>query len=86
MDLVLAMIFLNFSNANIQISTESFTGTIYYSPVVFGTTRHEQLINKDKFAQLTLEENSETFFVHVIALNTETQTIHSIGSVSLVEL
>ena len=77
MEVVLGMPFLSLSNADIQFDTESFTWRSYSAAEALPTTRQVELINKHEFAKVALDENSETFVVHVAALEALKSAIHS---------
>ena len=62
------MPFLALSNANIQFVTESFTWKSYSTAKVLPTTKQVELIDKHNFAKTALDENSESFVVHIAAL------------------
>ena len=68
MEVVLGMLFLAFSNADIQFDTESFTWRSFSAAEALPTTRWVELINKHEFDKAALDKNSETFVVHVAAL------------------
>ena len=68
MEVVLGMPFLAFSNADIQFDTKSLTWRSYSAAKALLTTRQMELIDKQDFAKVALDENSETFVVHVAAL------------------
>ena len=68
MEVVLGILFLALSNTDIQFDTESFTWRSYSIAEALLTTRQVKLIDKHDFAKVALEQNSETFAVHVAAL------------------
>ena len=76
MEVVLGMPFLALSNADIQFDTESFTWRSYSTAEALPTTRRVELIDKHEFAKAALDENSETFVVHVAALEALELAIH----------
>ena len=51
MEIVLGMAFLTFSNANIQLDTESFTWKSYNAVEALLIARQIELIDKHKFAK-----------------------------------
>ena len=70
------MPFLSLSNANFQFSTREFNWRSYTIIEALPTARRLELIDKHKFARTALDENSETFVVHVAALNNLELAIH----------
>ena len=68
------MPFLALSNADIKFDTESFTWKSYSATKALLTTRQVELIDKHNFAKAALDENSETFVVHVAALGIQGAT------------
>lgn len=68
MEVVLGMPFLALSNADIQFDAESFTWRSYSAAEALPTARRVELIDKHEFAKAALAKNSETFVVHVAAL------------------
>ena len=76
MEVILGMTFLALSNAEIQFDTKSFTWRSYSIAKDLPTTRRVELIDKHKFAKAALDENSETFVVHVAALEALEPAVH----------
>ena len=68
MDVFLGMPFLSFSNADVQFDTENFTWRTYSIAEALPTTRQVELIDKHEISRAALDKNSETFIVHVAAL------------------
>ena len=63
------MLFLFFNNAEIEIAElKKLTWKIYTTAETLPTTSWVELINERKFAKVALDENSETFVVHVAVL------------------
>ena len=69
MEVGLGIYFLTLSNADIPFDTESFTWRSYSTAEALPTARWVELIGKHKFAKTALDENSETFVMHVVALD-----------------
>ena len=61
------MPFLTFCNANIQFAEKALTYRSYTAAEALPTTKRVELINKKEFAKAALDEESETFVVHVAA-------------------
>lgn len=76
MDVVLKMLFLAFSNTNIQFNTESFTQRTYNIVEALLIAKQMELINKYKFAKVAWDKNSKMILVHVAALKSPELTIH----------
>ena len=70
MEVVLGMLFLTLSNADIQFVEKELTWKSYTAALALPTTKRVELIDKKKFAKVALDEESETFVVHVAALKT----------------
>ena len=68
MKVVLGMPFLTISNANIQFAAKKLTWRSYTAAKALPTTKRIELIDKKEFAKAALDEESETFVVHVAAL------------------
>lgn len=73
---VLEMLFLLFSNANIRFNIKKFTWRSYNIAEALPITSQLKLINKRKFAKAVLDINSETFVVYVAALEAINMAIH----------
>ncbi len=68
MEVILGMSFLSFSNADFQFGAGELTWRSYTVAEALPTARRRGLIDKHEFAKAALGENSETFVVHVAAL------------------
>ena len=68
-EVVLGMPFLTLSNADIQFIEKELTWRSYTTAKVLPTIKQVELINKKEFAKAVLDENSETFVIHVASLN-----------------
>ncbi len=75
MEVVLRMPFLALSNVNFQFNAEKLTWRTYTTAKALPITSWVKLIDKREFVRAALDKNSETFVVHVSAL--EAMTIHS---------
>ena len=67
--IVVGMLFLTFSNVDVQFVEIKLTWRFYTIAKVLPTTKWGELINKKEFAKTVLDEESETFVVHVASLN-----------------
>ena len=63
------MPFLTLSNADVQFVEKELTWRSYTTAEALPTTKRVELIDKKEFAKAALDENSETFVVHVASLN-----------------
>ena len=71
------MSFLALSNINFQFSVKKLTQKSYTATKVLPTTNWVKLIDKKEFAKAALNENSETFVMHITALKVlTTMPIH----------
>lgn len=69
MEVILGMSFLIFSNANMQLVKKELIWRSYTITGVLSTTKRVELIDKSKFAAITINKNSQTYIVHVITLS-----------------
>lgn len=75
-EVVLGMLFLIFSNADIHFPKKHLTYRSYTIAEAQPTTKRVELIDKKEFAKATLHENLKTFVVYVAALKALKMTIH----------
>ena len=68
MEMVLRMPFLTLSNADIQFGEKKLTWGSYIAAKALPTTKQVELIDKKEFTKAALDEKSQTFGVHVAAL------------------
>ena len=68
MEMVLGMLFLNFSNIDVQFAEKELTWRTYSTKRALPTTRQVKIINWKEFAKAALDENIEAFVVHVSSL------------------
>ena len=64
------MLFFIFNNANIQFAKKKPIWRSYTITKVLPTTKWVEFINNKDFAKIALDENSETFVIHIVALET----------------
>ena len=67
-EIVLEILFLSFSNMDIQFGAEKLILGSYIATKALLTTRQIELINKYKLANIALDENSKTFIMHISTL------------------
>ncbi len=73
MEVVQGMPFLSLSNADVEFAEQGkLTWRSYTAAEALPTTSRVKLIDKREFAKAVLDENSETFVVHVAALELPT--------------
>lgn len=75
-EIVLGMLFLAISNADFMFDTEKFTWRSYTITKALTTTNRMEFINKKEFAKAVLDKNSETFVLHILALEATENSIH----------
>ena len=68
MDVVLGMPFLSLSIADVSFDTRNLTWRTYSIIKLLPTIRRVELIDKHEFTRADFNKNSETFVVHVVAL------------------
>ena len=69
MEVVLKMLLLILSNANIRFAERELVWRTYSVAEALPTTQRVEIINKKEFAVAALNEEDETFVVHMAALN-----------------
>lgn len=69
------MLFLTFSNADIQFIEKELTWKSYALAKALPTTNQIKLIDKIKFAEMALDENFQTFVIHFAALKSFSELI-----------
>ena len=68
MEVVLGMLFLTLNNADIQFTEKELIWRSYTAAEALPITKRVELIHKKEFTKVALDEESETFVVHIIAL------------------
>ena len=68
-EVVLGMLFLTLSNANIRFVEKELIWRFYTTAKALPTTKRVELINKKEFAKVALDRNSETFVIYIVSLN-----------------
>ena len=68
-EIILSMLFLTLSNADVQFVEKELIWRSYTTAKALQTTKRVELIDKKEFAKVALDENSETFVVHVASLD-----------------
>lgn len=69
MEMVPEMLFLSLSYANIEfVRSGTLPWRSYDTTEILSTISRVQLIDKHKFAKVALDKSSETFVVHIVAL------------------
>ena len=62
---ILGMLFLKISNANMAFSEKTLTWKAYTTNKALTTTEQVQIVDLKEFVIVVLDENSETFVVYV---------------------
>ena len=75
-EVVLGMLFLTLSKVNVQFVEKELIWRSYTIAEAPPTTKRVELINKKEFAKAVLNENSETFVVHVVSLSSTPLDVH----------
>ena len=68
LEVVLGILFLTFSKADIWFAEQELVWRTYTATEALPTTRRVEIINKKEFAAAALNAYDETFVVHVVAL------------------
>ncbi len=76
MKVVLGMLFLAFSNADIRFGAKRLTWMSYTAAEALPKARQVEMIDKYKFAKTALDGNSEIIGVHVTALEVPEPAVH----------
>ena len=85
-EVVLGIPFLALSNANVEfVEVGKLTWRLYTAVEALPTKNRVELIDKRKFAKTVLDKDSETFMVHVAALEAET-LIHPLRTAQIAAL
>ena len=73
MVMVLGMIFLTFTNADIQFLKKKLTSKTYTITKALLITQMVELINKKEFAKAVFEENIKAFMVYISFLSSKSR-------------
>ena len=68
MEIVLSMLFITFSNTDVQFAKTKLTRRIYITKKALPTICWVELINSKKFAKAVLIKNINIFVVHISSL------------------
>ncbi len=85
MKVVLEILFLIFSDINIWFTEKKLTWRSYKTAKTLPTIKKVKLIDKKKFIVTAIDENSETFIVHITSI-IETISIHPTRKVQIILL
>ncbi len=86
MEVVLRILFLALSNADIQFSAEELTWRTYTVAEALPITSWVEFIDKRKFAKAALNKNSKTFVIYVLALAVAESSIHPFQTAQIAAL
>lgn len=67
-EVILGMLFLKFSNADIKFLAVELIWKTYTVTKALSTAKKEELIDKHEFAKAVLDKDFETFIIHVSTL------------------
>ena len=76
MEIVLGMLFLTLSNADIPFVERELVWKTYSAAEALPTTQRVEIIGKKEFVAVALNEEDETFVVHMSALNMMDSSVH----------
>ena len=68
LEVILGMLFLTLSKANVRFAEQEFVWKIFTAAEALPTTKKVEIIDKKKFAAAALNTDNKTFVVHVAAL------------------
>lgn len=66
--MILEMPFFSFNNVNLQFSTKKLIWRTYIAAEAILIVKQVKLIDKHKFVKAVLDENPETFVMHITIL------------------
>lgn len=86
-EVILSMLFLTFSGANVQFLKRKLTWRSYTIAKDLPTTKWLELIDQKKFAKATLNENYKTFVMYVAVLEAPIvgMTIYSLRATQITD-
>ena len=76
-EVILKMLFLKLSNADVLFDEKIFTWKIYITNKALLTNKQVQIIDKKDFIIAALDANSKTFVIHVVIWKQEKMPMHS---------
>lgn len=85
---ILGILFLVFSNINIQFAKKEFIWKSYIFAKALLITKKMELIDKKQFAKTELDEDSKTFVIYVVVLEAPLigMTIHPLQKIQITTL
>ncbi len=87
MEVVLGIPFLSLSNADVEFAElGKLTWRSYTAAETLPTTSRVELIDKREFGKAAIDENSETFVVHMLALDITELSIHLLRAAQIAAL
>ena len=75
-EVILGMLFLKLSNANVSFDEKILTWRTYTINKVLSTTKQVQIIDKKNFVIAALHANNKTFVVHMAIREQEKMPVH----------
>ena len=82
-EVILGMLFLKFSNADILFDKETLTWKIYIINKALLTTEQVQIVNPKEFVIVALDAESKTFVLHVTIWEQEKMAINPARKVQI---
>ena len=76
-EVILGMLFLKISNADVLFGEETLTWRIYTTNEALPTTERVQIVDPKEFVIAALDVDSETFVLHVAIREREEIPVHS---------
>ena len=76
-EVILRMLFLKISNADVSFGEETLTWKIYTTNKALPTTKQVQIVNLKEFVIVALDVNSKMFVVHMAIRGQEEMPVHS---------
>lgn len=67
-DIVFRILFRSLSNADLEFGAKKFTWRSYITAKTLLIVKKIELINKDKFVEVEIDGNSDTFIVYITIL------------------
>lgn len=70
MEVIWSILFLALSNVNMLFAKRKLTWKLYISAKALLTIKQVKIIDNNKFAKIMFDENSKTFVIYIVALET----------------
>lgn len=88
MEMVLKILFLSYTNADVEFAKQlgTLTWKLYIATEVLPITSRVEFIDKKEFAKIAMDVNPETFIVYFVALEAMSMSIHLFWAAQLATL